>query len=203
MNSVASRARELHAVSVRERISACALELFDDHGYDGVSVEEIAGRAGVSQRTVFRYFASKDEIVLQYERSLLDRLRDALERRPSDEGPVTALTRAYIETSSTPSDMRGWVRQRGKLLASSSYLKSRTNGEIVNSVADLSEILARRRDSDGGRAIELRVIASAVSAVAYDVWQSWVEGETGTNPADALADAFAILTASWEGIDNG
>ena len=59
-------------------VSRVAMLLFAERGFDAVTVDEIAAAAGISPRTFFRYFASKDDIVLQYRRRLDERLVDVM-----------------------------------------------------------------------------------------------------------------------------
>src|SRR5688500_11186488 len=84
---------------VAQEIAQVAMRLFGERGFDDVTVDEIAAAAGISSRTFFRYFATKDEVVLQYQRRIQERLVEALAGRPAGEGPVTALRQAYLHTS--------------------------------------------------------------------------------------------------------
>lgn len=200
MTSIVPGLRERQVAEVRRHLSEIALGLFDDSGYDAVSVDAISSAAGISQRTFFRYFTSKDDIILQYERQLQTRLIDALRGRPVAEGPVTALCNAFLETSTTPDLMRAQIRRRGRVLDASPALGSRAVGERIAGVDDLVDVLAQR----GGRDLDplrLRVIASAISAVATDAWRGWVRDDSNVDPADRLAEAFSVLTTGWETLD--
>ncbi len=203
MNSGTAGMRELRTKEMRRQLTDIALRLFDDMGYDAVGVDSIAAAAGISPRTFFRYFESKDEILLQYERSLQTRLLGALEHRPPEEGPVTALRNAYSETATTPPDVRAHVRRRGALLAHSTSLRTRANGERASGVDDISAVLARRRGPGDicTPPWRLRVIAAALSAVAAEAWSRWIADGENTDPADSLAAAFALLTSGWESLD--
>ena len=203
MNSVAANMRGLRAKEMRAQLTDIALRLFDDMGYDAVGIDSIAAAAGISPRTFFRYFESKDEILLQYERSLHTRLLAALARRPPEEGPVTALRNAYSETSATPPDARAHIRRRGALLADSPSLRTRASGERASSVDDISAVLAQRRGpgDTSTPTWRLRVIAAALSAVAAEAWARWIDVGGDTDPAESLAAAFALLTSGWESRD--
>jgi AcrR family transcriptional regulator len=67
---------------LRDEIRTIAVELFVARGFDTVTVDDIAEASGTSQRTFFRYFASKDDIVLDLARRLDDRLLAAVAARP-------------------------------------------------------------------------------------------------------------------------
>ncbi len=70
--------------------------LFEEHGYEGTTTELIASAAGMSRRSFFRYFASKEELVLGKYALLGDVLREALRSRP-DEEPLWAALRHMFE----------------------------------------------------------------------------------------------------------
>ncbi len=86
--------RELSRQVVRERICALAIELFAERGYDETTVDDIARAAGVSERTFFRYFGTKDEVLFLHADAEIELLLGALSARPMDEAPWLSLQRA-------------------------------------------------------------------------------------------------------------
>lgn len=87
--------RERKRALTREAILAAAERLFEERGYDHVTVAEIADAANVSVKTLFVYFRSKEDLVFT-DTWLLDLCLDALRRRPPDTSPAQAVTRALI-----------------------------------------------------------------------------------------------------------
>ncbi|MDT9594364.1 TetR/AcrR family transcriptional regulator [Nocardioides zeae] len=79
--SPASRA----AGSVRTRLQRAALDLFDEKGYDGTTVDEIAERAGVGRTTFFRAFRSKEDVIFPHHDELLEQVRTRLATSPATE----------------------------------------------------------------------------------------------------------------------
>ncbi|MGZ5396561.1 MAG: TetR family transcriptional regulator, partial [Mycobacterium sp.] len=132
---------------LRDEVGRVAILLFVEHGFDNVTVDDIAVAAGTSPRTFFRYFPTKDEVVLDYERKLQERMLAALKSRPPKEGPVEALRQAYIETSHVEPAARGRVLQRGRVLENAPALRARVTGERVAEDLALAEELARRLDA--------------------------------------------------------
>ncbi len=84
--------------TTRERIAAVALELFSRQGFEQTTIDEIASAAGIGRRTVFRYFASKNDMVWADFDRTLERLRTALARHAQDP-MMEALRRAVIESN--------------------------------------------------------------------------------------------------------
>lgn len=196
---------ERRARLVREEVSEIAVRLFLARGFDGVSVDDIAAAANMSQRTFFRYFATKDEIVLQYERQLRRRLHDAVRRRPAEEGPVTALTNAFIETSTAPPDQRARARERGRLLNEAPMLQARARMVLAEADDELAELLTQRMTllPSRVRSDRARVIVVALVAVASQAWNAWVTSDSNKDPATYLERAFHILATGWERLDEG
>src|SRR4051794_12256860 len=90
--------RERKKRETREALTHAALELFVERGYDETTLAEIAEAAGVSTRTIFAYFPSKEDILFSTLRTLLEALAQALARRPAGTDALTAL-RSFILSS--------------------------------------------------------------------------------------------------------
>lgn len=73
-----------------------ALRLMSERGYDATSTDDIARAAGVSPRTFFNYFASKDAVVLLPEGIFLELVTSALDARPAGEDPTAAVAAAIM-----------------------------------------------------------------------------------------------------------
>lgn len=88
--------RERRRERTRDDIEAAALALFVEHGYDATTVEEIAETALISPRTFFRYFASKDDVLLARGRDKMTLAARGLAERPAEE-PLMDSLRALLE----------------------------------------------------------------------------------------------------------
>jgi TetR/AcrR family transcriptional regulator, regulator of mycofactocin system len=186
--SVLARKRDV----VRDGLARVAIDLFARDGFEAVTVEEIARAAGISPRTFFRYFPSKDEIVLALASRLHDRLLTAFEERPEHEGAVEALRRAYIVTSTvTPAD-RDRVLRVGRILTCSPALRSGSYGRPWRDGAPIVERVAERMDARPPDP-RPRIIVAAMAAVATTEWHAWVDdGGTG-DPAERIDAALETL----------
>ncbi|MFJ8748964.1 TetR/AcrR family transcriptional regulator [Streptomyces sp. NPDC102441] len=90
--------RERKKAATRQAIADAALELFLDHGFERVSVRDVAERADVSTTTLFAHFPSKEALVFDREESIDAKLTAAVRERPAGQGVVEAL-RAHALTS--------------------------------------------------------------------------------------------------------
>ena len=80
-----SRLQERKQELVREELSRAAWALFRKEGYEATTVTEIARKAGVSRRTFFRYYASKEDVVVETSDELAEEVLVALAHRPAKE----------------------------------------------------------------------------------------------------------------------
>ena len=87
--------RERTRRAVQAEIGATAMRLFLAHGFEATTMEQIANEAGISRRSLFRYFGTKEDIVLGYLVEAGIVVRDALEARPASEPPWEALRAAF------------------------------------------------------------------------------------------------------------
>src|SRR5205814_2752416 len=90
--------RERKKAETRDALASAALRLADERGPDRVTVDDIASAAGVSSRTFFNYFSSKEDAIVGSSESTTARVVDALAARPEREAPIDAL-RAAIHAS--------------------------------------------------------------------------------------------------------
>ncbi len=156
--------RELKKQRTRLALIDSALELFLAHGYESTTIDEIAAAADVSQRTFFRYFATKEDVVtglvLEYDSHLVERVR----ARPEDEpvpGALLAALRGLLERLERGDSVqmkRMWRLRRVLetnpcLIAAYLTRYSRTSGVLVAE-------LARRMDVDPEFDLRPRLLAS-------------------------------------------
>ncbi|MEU9113076.1 TetR/AcrR family transcriptional regulator [Streptomyces sp. NPDC048483] len=88
--------RERKKQRTRDALIRAALELFTEQGYETTTIDEIAEAVNVSQRTYFRYFANKEEVVFAVQEMVEARFLAELNERPAGEAPLTALRNAVM-----------------------------------------------------------------------------------------------------------
>jgi AcrR family transcriptional regulator len=179
---------------VQDEVAGIAVGLFLDRGYDAVSVEDIAAAAGMSERSFFRYFPTKEAVLRRYRRSLSERLVRTFKGRPADEPPVAALRSAYVETSHIAVGDRARVHALGRLLASAPDVWAKDMGETITDAAVAAE-LARRMGTTPDNLCPA-VLAAAVSAAAATGWNRWVRSTGRQDPSAVVAGAIDMLGLS-------
>ncbi|MBP0456416.1 TetR/AcrR family transcriptional regulator [Streptomyces montanisoli] len=123
--------------TTRARILATALRLFGEGGFEATTMRQIADACRVTERTVYRYFPFKDDLVLAEVRGLIPLLRDLTAGRPAAERPFTAVWRALRTLKEEHPHVMGLlVRDMGeRLLDRSSPGMQRMVEEFCDGVA--------------------------------------------------------------------
>jgi AcrR family transcriptional regulator len=97
MDVTAPGRREENKQRTRSALEQAAARLFEQQGFEATTVRDIATAAGVGERTFFRYFPSKEDLVLQQVRDLIPGLMQRVRERPAAESPLTALREAIVD----------------------------------------------------------------------------------------------------------
>ena len=122
---------------VRDRLQRAALELFSERGFDGTTTEQIAARAGVTERTYFRHFPDKREVLFAAEDELRTVTVDALRSVPGDLEPLPALRAAFhgvvplIERNRPLAELRAPVLMAAPALLEREHAKTAALVELV------------------------------------------------------------------------
>jgi AcrR family transcriptional regulator len=166
--------RERKKARTRASLRAHALRLFGEQGYQATTVEQIAAAAEVSPSTFFRYFPTKEDLVLQDDMDT--RMIEALERQPAGLGPITAVRAASREVfaSYTAADLEE-IQQTMALTLSVPEVRARALDEFARTIAVMSEALAKRsgRPADD---LTVRTTAGAIIGVIMSItlpWDGW------------------------------
>ena len=158
---------------VREAIARAAWELFAAEGYEATTVADIARAVGVSRRTFFRYFSSKEDVVVGTSDALAEDLLAAFARRPPDEPPLDAIRKALRPlVESRLADARQ-ARAIVRLLRESRTLRRAMLERHARMEERLAALLAERTGADRRRdptPALLAYVARALLDTAFNVW---------------------------------
>jgi AcrR family transcriptional regulator len=116
---------------VRERLQRAALELLAERGFDGVTTAQIAARAGVTERTYFRHFPDKREVLFASEDELREVTAEALAAAPSDLLALPALRYAFHDVVPLIERNRPLAELRGPIIRSTPALLEREHAKAA------------------------------------------------------------------------
>jgi AcrR family transcriptional regulator len=161
------------------RLAQAALELYAERGYEQTTVAEIAARAGLTERTFFRYFADKREVLFAGSRELEDAMVDAVVGAPESAGPLAAVSAALEAAGALLQQRRAFAGKRAAVIAANPELQERE----LRKMASLGEALARALRARGVEDPAARLtaeIAIAVFRISFDRWLA--AGNQGSLP---------------------
>lgn len=158
--------RERKKLRTRAALTDAAVDLFYAKGYEAVTIDELAAAVDVSPRTFFRYFASKEDVVLSRGAELDDLVVDGLACRPADEPPLTALRAALFGMLPSAGDNVGVGRflRAQHLINNTPALLAGNLRRMVATEARLTAEIARRQGVDPVTDLRPRVLVGVVYA---------------------------------------
>jgi AcrR family transcriptional regulator len=193
--TLAQRKRQL----VADELTRAALDLLARKGFDAVTVDDIVGAAGVSKRTFFRYFASKEDVVVQFLGEMGTGMRAALAERPAQEPPSVALRQTVWSAVDACAGHGEQTLRVVRLILGTPALLARFLERQAQWRDALAEELARRLDL--GPASLYPQLAAGAALTAFDtVLQRWSAGEGDQDPAALTDEAFAVLAPALDSV---
>jgi AcrR family transcriptional regulator len=181
---------------VRDALSAAAEQLFLARGFEQVTVEEIAQAAGVSRRTFFRYFISKEDVMVERSDRLGELLLAELAARPLDEPALLAIRNALVPAVESGLEDRDLVRYVIRLLRETSVLR-RAIMERRNRIEErIAALMARRLgvDSSDNTPMLLAFVTRALHDTVYNAWYDH-ETEDIAGLVDTLVSQLCAIVA--------
>ena len=160
--------RERKKARTRAAIRQHALRLFREQGYDATTVEQIAEAAEVSPSTFFRYFPTKEDVVLQDDLDLV--WMDAFRAQPPDLGPIAAMRTAVRAAFAglAPGDLEQ-LREAMELAVAVPAVRAR----MLEEMARISQAIAQAVAERSGKAASdfaVQAVAGAVIGIAMAAW---------------------------------
>ena len=175
---------------VRRRLQEAALELFRERGYEQTTTAEIAAKAGVTERTFFRHFPDKREVLFDGEAVLKSALARAVADAPHGLGPWDTLFWAFRSVEQLFVENRPFSEPRQQVIANSPALQERELAKIGSLTAALASALRER-----GVANRLATLAAQVGIVTLShAVTSWL-GDGAGDLDDYLVQAFHEMRA--------
>jgi len=183
-------------LATERALRAAALRLMTESGYDATSTDDIARASGVSPRTFFNYFPTKESVVLLPEQLLPDLVGAALQRRPAGEDVAASLAAAALETVSLLSEMAGSEDDgRLPLMAIRLMFSERSVRSIfLERRAATEETIWMILRERGVAAADLsaRAAVTTVMALTYLGLRLWAEGDGSETLVAAVARCLLL-----------
>ena len=188
--------RERKKARTRASLREHALRLFREKGYQNTTVEQIAAAAEVSPSTFFRYFPTKEDLVLQDDMDT--RMIAAFEAQPPGLGPIAAVRAATRQmlTSYGEADM-DLLRETTRLTVTVPEIRARAMDEFARTITVVAEAVAKRagRSPDD---LAVRAVAGAIVGVIMSVtmpWEGWSERTSIEDTFGQIDEALGLLEA--------
>jgi mycofactocin system transcriptional regulator len=176
----------------RRELQRIALRLFDSHGFDTTTIEQIAAEAGVSERTFFRYFTTKASVLWAEFESEVDAIRDALADVPETVPMMEAIRTAVVAANHYRAEDVPEMRMRMALIATEPALSFGAAEHYAHWEQAVSDFAARRLGLPADSLYPLAVGRTVLAAcrAAYDRWSDRADNDL---PAylDAALSALA------------
>lgn len=178
--------------NARGRLEEAALELYAERGYDRVTVAEIAERAGLTERTFYRHFADKREVLFAGGLALEDLLATAVAEAPADVTPYAAVEAAMVRVAEVLKGRSEVAPRRQAIIEANAELRERELGKM----ASWSRVLAEALQARGAGQQVAHVVAQAGVAVFRVAFESWVRDGARQDPSAVVREAFGQLRAA-------
>ena len=190
--------RETKKLAMRQQIAGVAMRLFATKGFDHVTVAEIAAGAGVSEKTVFIYFPTKEDIFFDEVPERLRALTDAVRSRPEGASVLASLKEKQL--SEAPRLTSPGFAVFARILEGSPALLAKE----VDVMARFSQVLAEALQEDGLAERDARIVAGLLMSVHRQYFRAArrqaLAGKTG--PA-ALRQLKADISRAYELLEHG
>jgi AcrR family transcriptional regulator len=157
------------------RLAKAALELYGERGFEQTTVAEIAARAGVTERTFFRHFADKREVLFSGSRHLQELFVTTVADAPADAGPLDSTALALDAAAAVFAERRDFARRRQPVVMSNADLRERELSKLATLAAAVAGALRGRGVPEPAASLAAEA-GIAVFKVGFERWVA--PGET-------------------------
>jgi AcrR family transcriptional regulator len=178
-----------------EEITAVAMDLFLANGFQQTTIDEIVAAAGISRRSFFRYFGTKEDIVLGHFVADGAALRAELERRPEEEDVWTALRGALFSLeAATPDNER--ILALSRMMYETPSLRARSVEKHLRWYDELVPEVERRLGGGPRLGLRARTIVGCVVTCLDLAGEAWTQ-DGGAGPLENYFDAALSAIRPW------
>ena len=155
--------------NARGRLERAALELYLERGFDQTTVAEIAARAGLTERTFFRHFADKREVLFGGAGQLQDFLVSTLASTPDSAAPIDAVAAALEAAGALLQERSEYAGQRQAVIAANVDLQERELIKLASLASAMTDTLRQRGVTDPAASLAAEA-GIAVFRIAFERW---------------------------------
>ena len=185
----------------RERLQAAALELFATRGFEQTTAADIAQSVGLTERTFFRHFSDKREVLFYGQEQFLQAFTDGIDAAPPDASPLEVVASALRTGASFfPDDRRPYSRMRQSVIDKNPALQERELHKLAGLAATVAEALRARGVGEPAATLAAES-GITVFGIAFAQWLR--EDETRSFPgiASDVLHELLNLTAAAHAMD--
>ena len=179
----------------RGRLEQAALQLFVERGFEQTTVAEIARRAGLTERTFFRHFADKREVLFGGTGALRELLVRTLASVPESTPPLDAVAAAFEAAGALLQERREYAQQRQIVIAANAELRERELIKLAMLASALAEALRQR----GVREPAASLTAEAGVAVFKVAFERWINDANQQDLPSLIRESLDDLKAVTAG----
>jgi AcrR family transcriptional regulator len=174
------------------------MELYRERGFDNTTVADIAERAGLTERTFFRHYADKREVLFGGAGALQEFLVARVEDAPPSHSAIDSVLYALMDAATDIfEERRAFARSRQAIIAASLELQEREQVKLSRLASDLAGALRRRGVPDPSASLAAES-GIALFKVAFERWTADAEGPPLAEVISACADDLRSMTAARE-----
>ncbi len=190
--------RERNKARTRAELEEAAVGLFVRHGFERVTVDEIAAASGVSRRTFFRYFDSKEDVLLADQPRRLSELRAAFVVRPAGEPLLEVVRNALLTVADAYDRERKVMLPKVRIITSSPSVLARSLERQVAWERTLAELVAERLTVDPETSLAARVVGTTATAAMRAAVGLWLDSDEDVTLHALAAQALDLLAGGLQ-----
>ncbi|HXF36974.1 MAG TPA: TetR family transcriptional regulator [Actinomycetota bacterium] len=190
--------RERKKLRTRAQLTEAAIRLFSERGFDGTTIEDIVEEVEVSPRTFFRYFDSKEDVVIGFFDDLGEELRAMLASRPAEEPPFLAVRRALGSLIDVYTAQADRVLAAKRLAHGTPAIRARLLDKQARWENGVTEELAARLGVDPDHDPRPRLVAAVALAAFSAAVTRWVDGGGRDDLRRLLDQALETVAAGLD-----
>ncbi|MCA4723337.1 mycofactocin system transcriptional regulator [Mycolicibacterium fortuitum] len=184
--------------TTQDHITDVALALFATHGFDEVSVDDVAKAAGIARRTLFRYYASKNAIPWGDFDAHLQHLRELLAALSTEIPLADALREALLSFNTYDEKEMAQHRMRMRVILETAGLQAYSMTMYAGWREVIADYVAQRIDAAAGDLMP-QTVGWLMLGVALSAYEHWLADES-VALADAIGQAFELARPGLEAL---